>query len=130
MSYSWPLKNPGLLGLLRKMAFIGLSVLLFGCPSAAEMPRDEREDTEAGAALPKYKQREAERVGKVLRRFEREHERLEELKRTQHPFYSERELRHQLRRNEAERSWYKHEHSRIEHERRRAKDRSRQLRRR
>ncbi len=54
----------------------------------------------------------------------------EELKRTQHPFYSERELRHQLRRNEAERSWYKHERDRIEHERRRAEDRSRRLRRR
>jgi hypothetical protein len=130
MSHSWPLKNSGLLSLLRKVAFIGLSALLFGGPSAAEMPYDESEDTEAGAALPGQEQREAERVEKVLRRLEREHERLDELKRTRHPFYSERELNHELRRNEVERSWYKHEHDRLEHERRRAKDRSRQLRRR
>ena len=130
MSHSRLSKNSGLLGLLRKVAFIGLSALLFICPSAAEMPYDESGDTEAAAAPLKHKQHNAEKIENMLRRFDRERERLKELKRTQHPFYSERELRHQLRRNEAERRWYKHERDRLEHERRRAEDQSRQLRRR
>jgi hypothetical protein len=124
------LKNSGFLGLPRKVAFIALAALLSGCPSTAEIPYDESQDTDAGAALPRHEQREAERVEKVLRRLEREREHLNELKRTKHPFYSEQDLRHKLRRNEAEQRWYKHERDRLEHERRRTEDRSRQSRRR
>lgn len=115
----------GASGTLRIAAVIGLLVLLAVGPAGAETPDDESEDTEAGAVLPDGNRRALEKIDETLRRLQRQRERLDELKRTEHPFHSERKLRHQMRRNEAEQRWLKHERERLEHERRREQQRER-----
>jgi hypothetical protein len=68
---------------------------------------------------PLAPQREApadEKAKSRLEALKRQHEDLEFKKRTKAPFTSDRSLRHQLRRNEAQQGWEKSEQRRLEYE--------------
>jgi hypothetical protein len=54
-----------------------------------------------------------------LKALEQEHQQLEFNKRTKAPFRSERDLRHDLKRNDAQQGWEKGENSRLDFETRR-----------
>jgi len=64
-------------------------------------------------------QRKSEKVDSNLKRLESQHRETEFQKRTGAPFRSERSLRHDLRRNEAQQGWQKSEGRRLDYERQR-----------
>jgi len=64
-------------------------------------------------------QREEEKAKSRLDALQRQHRETEFRKRTGAPFTSERSLRHDLRRNEAQQGWQKGESRRLEYETRR-----------
>lgn len=66
--------------------------------------KDQREDAQARARL---------------KALEQQHQQLEFKKRTKAPFRSERDLRHDLKRNDAQQGWQKGEHNRLDFETRR-----------
>lgn len=101
---------------LRITALIAVVGILPACAILADTPAEESDRPPAGVVSPPDDSRALERVQKNLRRLERRHEQLEELQRTRDPFHSAPKLRHDLRRNEAEQRWLKHERDRIEHD--------------
>lgn len=60
-----------------------------------------------------------EKAKRRLETLKRQHEELQFQKRTKEPFTSDRSLRHQLRRNEAQQGWQKGEQRRQEYEQQR-----------
>jgi len=66
-----------------------------------------------------------EKAKSRLEALKRQHQELEFQKRTDAPFTSERSLRHQLRRNEAQQGWQKSEQRRLEYEQLRRDSRTR-----
>jgi hypothetical protein len=81
-------------------------------PAIADTDPDEYGSSEVGGILigaPRQDREAARRVAEKRRALKHEQAELEHLKRTKHPFHSDRALRHSLRRNEAEQGWYKDE---------------------
>ncbi len=70
-------------------------------PEVPSSPSTDRSETEAKSRLDS---------------LQRQHDDLEFKKRTKEPFTSDRSLRHQLRRNEAQQGWEKSEQRRLEYE--------------
>jgi len=99
---------------LRIMTFVALAALSPAGGTLADSPG--RDIGHVGDTTGEGESRALERTQENLRHLERQHERLDELKRTGHPFHSERKLRHELRRNEADQRGLKYDRDRIEHE--------------
>jgi hypothetical protein len=81
-------------------------------PAIADTDPDEYGSSEVGETLIRTLRQDREAVRRVAekrRALEHEQAELDYLKRTKHPFHSDRALRHSLRRNEAEQGWYKDE---------------------
>lgn len=98
---------------------LALTAAIAVSPVRADMGAEpEATDAPAGRSIeaPSPDAREAAKSKKRLETLQRQHEELEFKKRTKAPFTSERSLRHQLRRNEAQQGWEKSEQRRLEYE--------------
>jgi len=92
---------------------------LLATPVRAEGDVEGETTDKAPGPAPAMPQRDApadEKTKSRLEALQRQHEDLEFKKRTKAPFTSERSLRHQLRRNEAQQGWEKSEQRRLEYE--------------
>jgi len=114
-------------GTVTRAAVLALLVLSGPAPWQAPSARAQT-GSEAGASgeaagnETKAIERDAQAREKAKRRLEalkRQHEELDFKKRTKAPFTSERSLRHEMRRNEAQQGWEKSEKRRLEYEQQR-----------
>lgn len=108
---------------IRLLAPLGL-VALLAAPLPALAQGDieaEATDEQIGRATKALRadEHESEKVKKRLEDLKRQNEDLDFKRRTKAPFRSERSLRHDLRTNEAQQGWQKHEERRLEYELRR-----------
>ena len=97
-----------------------LPVALLAVPALAQGDVEaEATDEGIGSATEALRgdEREDEKAKGRLKTLQQQHEELEFKKRTKAPFRSERSLRHDLRRNEAQQGWQKREDRRLEYER-------------
>ena len=115
------LKKRRLLRLPLRIVLVGLLFLIGAMAMQAPATRAEG-DTELKPSdeAPATPQPPAdEKTKRRLETLKRQHEELQFQKRTKEPFTSDRSLRHQLRRNEAQQGWQKGEQRRQEYEQQR-----------
>jgi len=111
LSHSLPIASP--------RAAVWLALLIGALLAVQPRVAHAQGDTPVAPAteIPAVPQREADDSEKDrLETLKRQHDELEFKKRTNAPFSSERSLRHELRRNEAQQGWEKSEQRRLEYE--------------
>ena len=114
--------------LLPQRVALALALMLAGAATALSPASVRAENIEAqerdetinnSVKTLKEDEREEEKVQSRLKALQREKAETEFRKRTGDPFRSERSLRHDLRRNEAQQGWQKREDRRLDYEIRR-----------
>jgi predicted RNase H-like nuclease (RuvC/YqgF family) len=108
--------------LVLALLIAGTAVMHAPAPARAEEDieaQEKDEDINRAVKSLNKKQREDEKVQSRLKALQQQQQETEFRRRTGDPFKSERSLRHDLRRNEAQQGWQKQEDRRLDYEIRR-----------